>query len=145
MNTLPGGLHACCIHTLLDDTEAAMVREKAALVFATLISYRKASDELCTEILPLNVKDAGEYRLDKLLEYYDLFGTILNLMSCLHVEENIKPDSVENDRKIVPSNLMRAYCVILSNLLTIKTMCGAEQINCILTQAIKYDSSLYLV
>lgn len=123
MNSLPGGLYACCLNTLLDDTESAIVRENAALVFATLISYRNPNNELNEELYPKSADGMGCDWIGHLLYHHDLMGKIIESIKYLHVKETI---DMENNTKIVPCNLMRAYCMIMLNLLPLK---GAGDVN----------------
>lgn len=138
MSILPGGLHACCLSTLFDETETAMVREKAAFVFATLISYRKTNGEIPESILPRITKEIGGEPIEWFLTHYDLFGNIINSISQLFVEETVESHVIKANAKIVPCNLMRSYCVILSNLLTLKGICSSDLTNTIVIQLIKY-------
>lgn len=120
MNSLPGGLYACCLNTVLDDTESALVRENAAFVFATLISYRNANNEPDETLYPKSAEGFGCEWIGQLIYHYDLIRKIIESIKYLHVEEMIDADLIENGVKIIPCNLMRSYCTILTHLLPLK-------------------------
>lgn len=130
MNTLPGGLYACCLNTLLDDTEAALVRENAAMVFATLISHRKSNNELNEKLSPKYSDGIGRDWIEVLLYHHDLIRRVIASVKYLHVKDTLDMEKVTNESRIVPCNLMRSYCIILSNLLPLK---GAGDVNNIFT------------
>lgn len=120
MNTLPGGLYACCLNTVLDDTESAWVRENAAVVFATLISYRNVNNELNESLYPKSADGLGCDWIGQLIFHHGLIPRIIDSIKYLHVKEMIDADFIENDAKIVPCNLMRSYCIMLTCLLPLK-------------------------
>lgn len=120
MNSLPGGLYACCLNTVLDDTESAVVRENAALVFATLISYRNTINELNESLYPKSAEGLGCEWIGQLIYHHDLIRKIIESIKYLHVKEMIDIELIESDAKIVPCNLIRSYCIILSYLLPLK-------------------------
>lgn len=126
MNTLPGGLYACCLNTLLDDTESAIVRENAGLVFATLITYLNSNNEIIEELYPKSASGMGCEWIGQLIYHHDLIRRISKSVNDLHVEDVIESDQMVNSERIVPCNLMRAYCVILSNILPLN---GADDVN----------------
>lgn len=126
MSCLPGGLFACCLNTLLDDTESAIVRENAALVFAALISYRKPNNELIEKLYPKGAHEVGVEWIGRLLEHHDLIGKIFASTNDLYVKDVVEPDKIMNNDRIIPCNLMRSYCIILWNLLPLK---GAGDVN----------------
>lgn len=126
MNSLPGGLYACCLNTLLDDDESAIVRENAALVFATLISYRNSNNELNVALYPKCAEGMGCDWIGHLLYHHDFMGRIIESIKYLYVKEIIHSEHIGNNVKIVPCNLMRAYCMIMSKLLPLK---GAGDVN----------------
>lgn len=119
MDTLPSGLYACCLNTLLDDTESALVRENAALVFATLISYRKPNNELDEKLYPHSAARMGNNWIDLMLRHHNFIGIVQASINRLHVDETINVNSIAAN-KTVSCNLMRSYCVILTNLLPLK-------------------------
>lgn len=131
LSYLPGGFHACCLSTLLDTTEPSIVRENAAYVFATLISYRTDNMHLHTRVLPMcAILESGndptlvpniDNYLDRLLKQHKLFTEIVASLEQLHVEDTIAPDNVNLNEKFISCNLVRSFCVILSNLTTLKS------------------------
>lgn len=131
LNNLPGGLFACCLNTLLDESETATVRENAALVFATLISHRKSNNELDERLYSVNVGLGSEW-IGQLIHYQNLIGKIVESVKYVHVNDTIDTTTTIRlaEHQIVPCNLMRAYCILLSNLLPLK---GAGDMNEIFT------------
>lgn len=128
MSSLPGGLFACCLTTVFDDTESAIVREHAALVFATLISYRNSNNEINEDLYPKKAVGMGCEWIGHLIFHHKLIPSIGISVKHLHVEDVIDSEKLANDDKIVPCNLMRAYCIILTNILPLK---GAGDVNAI--------------
>lgn len=120
LDNLPGGLFACCLNTLLDDSETATVRENAALVFATLISHRKLNNELDERLYPKNTVSFGCKWIGHLINHHQLIGKIVASIQYLHVNDVIDTLSDPRENRIVPCNLMRSYCIILTNLLPLK-------------------------
>lgn len=127
MNNLPGGLFACCLNTLLDVSETATVRENAALVFSTLISHRKSNNELNERLYAMNDMGLGSEWIGHLIHHQHLVDQISASVKHVHVDDIIDPktDSL-TDHPIVPCNLMRSYCIILTNLVPLK---GAGDLN----------------
>lgn len=117
---LPGGLYACCLNTLLDDTESAIIRENAGLLFASLISHRNANNEIHEELYPKSADGIGCEWIGHLIFHHDLIKRIRISVDYLHVDDAIESEQMANSDKLVPCNLMRAYCVILANLLPLK-------------------------
>lgn len=137
MKNLPGGLFACCLNTLLDDSETATVRENAALVFATLISHRKSNNELDERLYSINdTKGLGHEWIGHLVQHQNLIGKIVTSVKYVHVNDMIDMSSTIclAEHQIVPCNLMRSYCIILTNLLPLK---GAGDMNQIFTAMLK--------
>lgn len=130
MSCLPGGLFACCLNTLLDDTESAIVRENAALVFAALISYRKPNNELNEKLYPKIANEIGSEWIGCLLDHHHFIGKINASVKDVYVKDMIEIGKNMKNVRIVPCNLMRAYCVIFSYLLPLK---GAGDVNDIFT------------
>lgn len=126
MNSLPGGLFSCSLSTLLDDTESAIVRENAALVFAALISHRQLNNELENKLYPKNATDFGYEWIGILLHHHNLIRKIIASIEYLHVDDMIDTEKKSIGLKIVPCNLMRSYCIVLNSLLPLK---GASDLN----------------
>uniref|UniRef100_A0A1S4H7L0 Rotatin N-terminal domain-containing protein n=1 Tax=Anopheles gambiae TaxID=7165 RepID=A0A1S4H7L0_ANOGA len=51
---LPGGIHASCLSTILDDGEACLVRESAVGLFVILLSHTEADGSLQPAVLPMD-------------------------------------------------------------------------------------------
>lgn len=128
MSNLPGGLFACCLNTLLDDSETATVRENAALVFATLVSHRKSNNELNERLYAISAIGLGCEWIGHLIHHQDLIAKIVASIKYLHVNDMIDMTTGFEDHRIVPCNLMRSYCVILTNLLPLKGAGDIQQI-----------------
>lgn len=112
---LPNGLFGCSLHTLLDDEESAIVREHAGFLFATLLMQYNSceDDDQRQNLLPKNVQSNW---LELLLRHNQLFEKVTRALDFLHVHESFDD---ENGKPIVPCNLMRSYCVVLVNVLTL--------------------------
>ncbi|XP_031630428.1 uncharacterized protein LOC116345312 [Contarinia nasturtii] len=120
MNSLPGGLYACCLNTLFDETEYAIVRENAAIVFATLIGHRNYKNELDETLYPQNTIGMGCEWIGHLLNCHKLTEKIIASIKYLHVDDIIAAEQYTNTGKIVSCNLMRSYCLILTHILPLK-------------------------
>lgn len=134
MSNLPGGLFACCLHTLLDTSETATVRENAALVFATLISHRKSNNELNERLYAIHDIGLGFEWIGHLINHQQLIGQINASVKYVHVDDMIDATKTTAmcpmEQQIAPCNLMRSYCIILTNLVPLK---GAGDLNQIFT------------
>lgn len=127
LSNLPGGFHACCLSTLLDATEPAIVRENAAYVFSTLISYRKENGKLHDRVLPMCWDNGEQVRkenhLDMLLKQHSLFSEIVASLEHFHAGETILGHDGRHDGYSGPltsCDLLRSFCVIMCNLLTLR-------------------------
>ncbi|XP_055312030.1 uncharacterized protein LOC129574273 isoform X2 [Sitodiplosis mosellana] len=120
IDTLPGDLYARCLNTLLDDTESAIVRENPALLFASLISYRNANNEIHEDLYPKSANGMGCKWIGQLIYHHDLIKKIRTSVEYMHVDDVIELKRMANIDKIVTCNQMRTYCKILSNLLPLK-------------------------
>lgn len=134
MNSLPGGIYACCLNTVLDDSEAAVVRENAALLFAALISHRKPNNEIDEKLYPRNAIGMGYEWIGYLIHHQDLIRKIIASVKFLYVKDVIDSKSCAIAYKIVPCNLMRSYCIILHHLLPLK---GAGDVTDIFTATLQ--------
>lgn len=135
MSNLPGGLFACCLNTLLDVSETATVRENAALVFATLLSHRKSNNELNERLYAMHDVGLGlgSEWIGHLILHQHLIGQIVASIKHVHVDDMIDTTTTAMslaEQPIVPCNLMRSYCIILTNLVPLK---GAGDLNQIFT------------
>lgn len=118
---MPGGFYACCMSTLLDETESAVVRENAAFVFAALISHRTSDGYLNKNVVPNSVSTLDNNWLDRLLELNHFFDKTVDSINYLYLKETINPDELSSLDKIVPCNLIRSYCVVLTHLMYLRT------------------------
>lgn len=128
MKSLPGGFYACCVSTLLDETESAIVRENAAFVFAALISHRTSEGYLKKTVVPNSVSTSDNYWLERLLEHNQFFDKTIESINCLYLKETINPDEMSSLDKIVPCNLIRSYCVVLTHLIHLKMENGKAKV-----------------
>lgn len=112
---LPNGLYGCSLHTLLDDEESAIVREHAGFTFATLLMQYNccADDEQRQHLLP---KNAPSNWLELLLRHNQLLDKVTEALDFLYVNESCGD---QHGKPIVPCNLLRSYCVVLINVLTL--------------------------
>lgn len=128
LSNLPGGFHACCLSTLLDASEPAIVRENAAYVFSTLISYRQNGGQLLHDhVLPMCWDNGNQVRnedhLDMLLRQHKLFKRIALSLDHFDAAETIVRYEVQHENfndPLTSTDLLRSFCVILCNLLTLR-------------------------
>lgn len=127
----------------MDATEPAIVRENVAYTFSTLISYRTADGQLSSRVVPHcaghEPVPADVDHLDMLIKQHKLFNEISASLAYFHPGEIV--DQSENLRdtnaKLTSCDLVRAYCVILSNLLEIKTSISIDMISLSMLKIIK--------
>lgn len=113
--------------TLLDEYETAMVRENAAFVFSSLISHRSSNGHLDEKVLP-KLAGIDSNWLDILLNHHKFFDRVVDAIRYLYIKEFIERDKAKCEEKLVPSNLMRSYCVTLSHLLPVRLANGKEKV-----------------
>lgn len=134
MANLPGGFHACCLSTLLDDSEPAIVRENAAYVFSTLISYRMDNGHLHPHVLPMYLEGGEQMRmenhLDMLLQHHKLFKYIAESLEHFHAGETIIGVGMRDggSDRLTSCDLLRSFCVIMCNLLTLKSIACVDSV-----------------
>lgn len=130
MANLPGGFHACCLSTLLDDSEPAIVRENAAYVFSTLISYRKDNGHLHPQVLPMCLEGGESMRmenhLDMLLQQHKLFKYIVESLVHFYAGETVI--GLDGNGRLTSCDLLRSFCVIMCNLLTLKSTACVDEV-----------------
>lgn len=134
---MPGGFYACCMSTLLDETESAVVRENAAFVFAALISNRTSDGYLNKNVVPNSVSTLDNNWLYRLLELNHFFDKTIDSINYLHLKETINPDELNSLDKIVPCNLIRSYCVVLTHLMYLRTENGKAKVTATMLQIYK--------
>lgn len=141
---MPGGFHACCLSTLLDANEPAIVRENAAYVFTNLISYRKENGQLHGRVLPMCLDNGEQMRsenhLDMLLKQHKLFPQIAFSLEHFHAGETIEGRDGQIDEfngPLTSCDLLRSFCVIMCNLLTLKTAPCIDMIHLTMIKVIK--------
>lgn len=131
LSNLPGGFHACFLSTLLDASEPAIVRENAAYVFSTLISYRRENDQLHGRVKPMCLDNGVQVRndnhLDMLLEQHKLFAQIGSSLEHFHAGETILGHDDFNG-PLTSCDLLRSFCVIMCNLLTLRSVACVDMI-----------------
>lgn len=125
---MPGGFYACCLSTLLDETESAVVRENAAFVFAALISHRTSDGYLNKNVIPNSVSSVDNNWLDRLLELNQFFDKTIESINYLHLKETINSEEISSSDKIVPCNLIRSYCVVLTHLMYLRMENGKTKV-----------------
>lgn len=143
LSFLPGGFHACCLSTLIDTTEPAIVREYVAYTFSTLISYRKANGQLSNRVEPRSPQFDNENiecdRLDMLIKQHQLFNEIAMSLNYFHADQFIDPmkNFHETNTKVTSCDVIRAYCIILCNLLQIKTSKSIDMVGLTMLKMIR--------
>lgn len=143
LSYLPGGFHACCLSTLLDNNEASTVRELAGTLFTNLIKFVDANRNLLQSVVP-RCSDVVRFLFFKLqsklhsrafqfqsskaeadsfdiivdiIKYQRFFERVTESLKYFYVYELI----VENDTTtpITTCDIVRVICGILTNLIYI--------------------------
>lgn len=116
---------------MLDASEPAIVRENAAYVFSTLISYRKENGQLHNRVLPMCWDNGEQVRnedhLDMLLKQHKLFTQIGLSLEHFHADETIVGPEGFNG-PLTSCDLLRSFCVIMCNLLTLRATACVDMI-----------------
>lgn len=137
---MPAGFHACCLSTLLDLSEPAIVREYVGYTFSTLISYRMANGQLSSRVEPKSANSTIEdNHLDKLIQHYKLFDEIASSLSYFHADQFIDQSKnfYETNAKLTSCEIIRAYCIILCNLLQIKNLPSIDMVGLTMRKMIR--------
>ncbi|XP_058118353.1 protein rotatin homolog [Anopheles ziemanni] len=126
---LPGGIHACCVSTLLDEREACLVRESAACLLTNLFSHLVDRDGVVWEVvLPQDCAFADQPRDPKdplalvkvLLAKQDFFRQSVRSLQH-YVPKHYLTDSgrcaIPVQGPIVSAELVQAYAIIYRSLL----------------------------
>lgn len=77
LSYLPGGFHACCLSTLLDNNESSTVRELAGTLFTNLIKFVDSNRNLLQSVVPRCASRVRKYSKQKLFtSVYTVFFSI---------------------------------------------------------------------
>lgn len=97
LSYLPGGIHACAVTTIFDESEVSIVRSSAAMCLANLISHQNRKNGLHKRVIPrckvkIDTDRANAIEiLDEILERHNFFNKIresLKFFTTAEVMEN---------------------------------------------------------
>ncbi|XP_055385782.1 protein rotatin homolog [Condylostylus longicornis] len=121
LSYLPGGFHACCLSTLLDNNEIPLVRFAAGMLFSNLLSHKSNDTNgtclhlsvapLCIELEP-SQQNNGLRLITKLFSKYSFYSAIQESIEHIHIARTINSFKIQN---ITTCSIINAYCRILSN------------------------------
>ncbi|XP_050081131.1 uncharacterized protein LOC126568659 [Anopheles maculipalpis] len=131
---LPGGIHACCISTMLDRNEACLVKESAVGLFVNLLSHSADKDgSLHSSVLPFdgaasirrnrwvdNTSNSTNGSVDLLLEllakqqFFEESVRSLETYTCM---EFLLDDDNKQQTAVISADLVKAYAVLYRCLL----------------------------
>lgn len=122
LSYLPGGIHACCLSTILDTTETGLVKLAAAGVFVNLISHQTPSKGLHLSVAPMceDYQTTDETPIDlvfKTIERQNFYKRILTSMEYFSVSEIV---DLDHQSILVPCEVIRAYTKILIGLINLR-------------------------
>lgn len=122
LSYLPGGIHACCLSTVLDTTETGLVKLAAAGLYVNLISHQTPSKGLHLSVAPI-CKDyqqsSDETPIDlvfRTIERQDFYKRILMAMEFFSVSEIVDLDFQSN---LITCEVIRAFTQILIGLINL--------------------------
>ncbi|XP_035901362.1 uncharacterized protein LOC118507232 [Anopheles stephensi] len=131
---LPGGIHACCISTMLDRMEACLVKESAVGLFVNLLSHINEKDgSLHSSVLPVdgaagsrrsaataNTNSTTNASVDLILEllakqqFFEESVRSLETYTCM--EFLLDDDSRQQD-SVISADMVKAFAVLYRCLL----------------------------
>ncbi|XP_055923386.1 protein rotatin homolog [Eupeodes corollae] len=107
LDFLPGGFRACCLSTLLDQTEVAMVRQLAGLLFADLLNNGTQFD-----------------KVHEIVQKHDFYRIALASLKYFYPGELIS--TADHREEITTCDIVRAYSKICIQLIELKSSFCAE-------------------
>ncbi|XP_055849600.1 protein rotatin homolog [Episyrphus balteatus] len=107
LDFLPGGFRACCLSTLLDVSEVAMVRQLAGLLFADLLNNGTQFDEV-----------------HETVQKHDFYRIALGSLRYFYPGELLS--TTDQREEITTCDIVRAYCKICIQLIELKSSFCAE-------------------
>ncbi|XP_058458275.1 protein rotatin homolog [Malaya genurostris] len=123
---LPGGIHACCINTLLDPEEAGLVKESAAGLLINLLTHRLDKDgPLHKFMLPFDKESNCQLDADPLqtvlviLRKYRFVEQALESLQCFTTLDDMSVEELDGVQ-IVTCDVVKSYSMIFSSLLDLK-------------------------
>lgn len=124
LSTLPGGVHACCLSTVLDMEEAGLVKLAAAGVFVNLISHQTPSKGLHLSVAPMceehSILTLGESPIDLVFETVKkqrFYERVLASLEYFSVSEIV---DLDQQSLLITCEVIRAYSQILIELIHLR-------------------------
>ncbi|XP_037032137.1 uncharacterized protein LOC119071380 isoform X2 [Bradysia coprophila] len=123
LSYLPGGFHACCLSTLLDNNESSTVRELAGTLFANLIQFVDANRNLLESVVPrcgnrpITQEDNSFDLIVDIIKYQRFFERVAESLKHFFVYELIDDSVIATP--ITTCDIVRVYCGILTSLINI--------------------------
>lgn len=123
LSYLPGGIHACCLSTVLDMEETGLVKLAAAGVFVNLISHQTPSKGLHLSVAPMCEEhqiSPGETPIDlvfKTVEKQNFYKDMLKSLEYFSVSEIV---DLDHQSILISCEVIRAYSQILIALINLK-------------------------
>lgn len=120
---LPGGMHACCIKTILDPEEASLVKESAAGLLINLLSHKGDKDEpLHKYVVPCDkvsssVKDVDAIEtLFTVLRKHRFFEQSLESLQSFTTRDEVEIGELDGIQ-VVTCDVVKSYSMIFSCLI----------------------------
>lgn len=123
LSFLPGGIHACCLSTVLDLEETGLVKLAAAGVFVNLISHQTPSKGLHISVAPMCEEhqiSSNETPVDlvlKTVEKQNFYKHMLTSLEYFSVSEIV---DLDHQSILISCEVIRAYSQILISLINLK-------------------------
>uniref|UniRef100_A0A182WF54 Rotatin N-terminal domain-containing protein n=1 Tax=Anopheles minimus TaxID=112268 RepID=A0A182WF54_9DIPT len=130
---LPGGIHACCVSTMLDRKEACLVKESAVGLLVNLLSHHTDTDgPLHSSVLPLDATAIARRAatnansvftngsVDVIAEllakqhFYEESNRSLEIYTCM---EFLLDDDNKQQDPVISADLVRAFAVLYRSLI----------------------------
>lgn len=114
---LPGGFHACCLSTFLDDQEAAIVRQSAGALFVQLLNHNNSE----RQIKPISASSTYEpfdelnLIIFEMLKCHQFYSTMALQLNFFWDEDN-DDQSDAHHRPFITCDVVRTFCAIIVQL-----------------------------
>ncbi|XP_059622683.1 protein rotatin homolog [Phlebotomus argentipes] len=118
---LPGGFHACCIVTVLDEREGGCVREVAAQTFRNLVSHR--SGQIALQVSPrcseyeIEGSSAAEPLIMMIVKKQKVTEGIVKQLSHFYIWDAVL--EAEEGSLLTNANTVNGFCVLLMSVIEI--------------------------
>lgn len=123
LSFLPGGIHACCLSSVLDMTEAGLVKLAAAGLFVNLISHQTPSKGLHLSVAPMCGErqiSSGETPIDLAFETVhkqQFYERVCESLEYFSVSEIV---DIDQQSLLITCEVIRAYSQILIGLINLR-------------------------